>query len=166
MTSPTEIKEVVGNIPVFTYSQIKSMHNWQQLFPFGDITLVLYETSPDIGHWIGLIKKGNYLEFFDPYGYGIDEEFKFIDKNMRPNFPYLLKLLNEFPGDLYFNHFKLQKMSPNIKTCGQHVAMRMLAKDMDMYKYKHLLDTIQKKSGGSYDQIVSSLFSRIKYERV
>jgi len=124
-------------------------------------TVILYLTSKDYGHWVCLIKhKDNVIEFFDSYGLPLDKEFGFITREKRnylkQNLPYLSKLLYNSPYQVIYNDVKLQKDKKDINTCGRHVIMRIVNRNLDVDDYANILKTNKYYSP---DEIVTILTS-------
>ena len=84
--------KVVSNTDLYKYSNID-----QLLKPY-DNFILLYESKPNYGHWVSVLRRGNIIEVNDPYGNAkVDEE-----RNSYPlewkikshqEFPYLRQLL-------------------------------------------------------------------------
>lgn len=112
------------------------------LKPFGSC-VILYETADNWGHWILLIRRGNVVELFDPYGYKPDEQRKFIPRTyLKKNYPHkhLVKLLLDSRYTIHYNNFELQdRNNKNVATCGRHVVMRALCKELDENQYAKLI---------------------------
>ena len=84
--SGQDIMDICDNeTKVITYKDLLKFDNIDEaLEPYGNI-VILYEKKPNFGHWVCLIKHEdqNKIEFYDPYGFGIDDQFKLIvDKNI------------------------------------------------------------------------------------
>ena len=84
--SDDDIKKFIPNVIV--YSELKDFSP-KTLFSSLPI-IILYETSPNNGHWTLLHETVEGIEFFDSYGGLPDEELKFIHNNQ----PHGSKLLN------------------------------------------------------------------------
>ena len=102
---------------------------------------ILYEWEPDFGHWISIFRRGNSVEFFDPFGLKPDEHIKTMPKNQRvytqQEYPYLTKLLIDSPYDISYNHHKLQNKNAN--TCGRWAALRLIFKDFTLEQFNKLM---------------------------
>lgn len=147
------LKLVRGKSNVVLYSDINQYNNIDEMiYPYNS-AFILYETKPKWGHWCVIFKRGNTLEFFDPYGTYIDDELKHIDEYFRnesnQNYPYLTRLLFESPYDIEYNEHKFQKKGNNIRTCGRWCACRLLLKDLSLEEFCKLF---KRKDG---DEIVT-----------
>jgi len=128
------------------YSQLYNTDNLDELF-VNDCCVILYRSSPKVAHWCCLLRNKFGIEFFDPYGELIDsqiDEVKSVNPKYGNNYYHgkqLIKLLIESKYKcLHYNEFRLQKEAKNINTCGRHVAVRLLFKNLSLEQYvKHLL---------------------------
>jgi hypothetical protein len=124
--------------------------------------ILLFEAKPKYGHWVCIFKRNNKtIEFFNPYGGYPDDSLLFINDEFRKKsnqeYPILSLLLLNSPYDLTYNEFKFQKKNQNIKTCGRHCIVRLLFRNLDLYKYHDMLEYLKKELNMSYDEIVTLL---------
>ena len=116
-------------------------------------------SQPRYGHWCTLFKRGNILEFFNPYGGYPDNTLNFITKKFRDssnqNYTYLSKLLLECPYELEYNEHKFQKMNINTKTCGRHCAIRLYFRELSLENYYDLLVILSQMFHKNFDEIVT-----------
>lgn len=113
------------------------------LYPYNCFFL-LYETKFKYGHWVCVILHDNgVLEFFDPYGYFIDHQLKFISDKYRlkshQDYPYLSRLFLNSPYKIVANDEKLQKKYKNNSTCGRHIGLRMVLRDLPLKDYQKIM---------------------------
>lgn len=128
---------------IITYPELYSFKNIDEVLkPFGSV-VILYETKPSYGHWVCLLKHGNKIEFFDPYGLFIDDQLDFINQNFRKqnkeDYPILSDMLFKSKYNIVYNKGKLQKYSDDISSCGRHVAFRIVMGDVPLNEYGKLL---------------------------
>lgn len=168
-------KLIPFKVRVFTYPEIKNFHHVDQLLdPYGAV-VILFNTSEGkegqaIGHWCGICRTldddhNPSINFFDSYSMIPDDEKKYINKNfleekgMKENF--LLGLLYDAQQRLddviEYNDMRMQKMSPNIRTCGRFTALRLTMKDKSMNKFQKFIKRLQEKFSKSPDEIVTLL---------
>ncbi len=94
---------------------------------------ILYEVEPNIGHWTVLFydRVADMPEFFDSYGYYIDEELQFT-------FHKIPKLLDVIVQDgiptMEINDICFQKEDPEVQTCGVWCCLRYLSSVRGMSK--------------------------------
>ena len=127
---------------ILKYSELENYNNIDELIPLkDDFRILLLESSPLVGHWVCLIRKGDTLEFFDSYGKTHKGELKYIPKFMNKilNQPddYLTKIMKSSKNPI-FSTLKLQNENPDVATCGRHCISRILCSkagyDLDDYQ--------------------------------
>ncbi len=131
-----------GKTRIISYKQLMKKNNINQVIePFGS-AVILYEIKDNFGHWICLIKRGDIIEQFDPYGYKPDNQRKFIPKAYKQMYypdKHLVKLLLNSGYKIRYNHFELQdRNNHNMSTCGRWCVLRIIFKDLDEYEFKKL----------------------------
>lgn len=157
--SDGDIRAILGNdIKIFTYPQLKRFRSADDLFDSKGRCLVLFLTEgPTAGHWCCLLKRGDAIEFFDPYGDSPEEVKDEIPKSKREqldmNSPYLTRLLQASGRPVYYNTYAFQKEKRDINTCGRHCIVRLLYAPKSLETYKRIIDS----SGLSPDDFVSGV---------
>jgi hypothetical protein len=150
---------VDGQIKILSYDDLHNIYNIENLLSPYNSVAILYTTTKNLNHWIGLFKvNDNTLEFFDPYGLNIDEELNLEKKlYLRPtdndNVPHLTDLINNSNYKVIYNNVKLQKFLEHTNTCGRHVGVRLRFKNLPLQQYLKLF----KNNKFDPDYIVSSL---------
>lgn len=145
--SGNDMMECVGQkTKIVRYRDLHKYKNIEALLYPHNCFVLLYETKPQYGHWVCVIlHDNNVIEFFDPYGYFIDDQLSFIDKKFRKktnqNFPYISKLFLESPYFIEWNNKQLQKLYKNNSSCGRHVSLRINMRDMPLKEYQKILKT-------------------------
>lgn len=130
---------------VIIYSELYNYNNIDDILDPYDNVVILYEMKDGYGHWVCLIrhKKMNKIEFFDPYGLCIDDQLSYISKEYRKKsgqeFPILSLLLLNSPYKIVYNSKQLQKYSNDVSSCGRHVCIRIILKDIPLNEYSKLL---------------------------
>jgi len=143
--SGQDIQNITNNdVSIMVYSDLENINDINDIFNKSNNVALLYETKKNYGHWVGLLKYDNTIEFFDPYGLNIDEELKYAHYNVRTTTegmlePHLSCLLKSSGYNIIHNKVKLQKFLPAVNTCGRHVALRIKFKNMPLSKYTGLL---------------------------
>jgi hypothetical protein len=161
--SGSDILKICDNeTKILKYGDISKFQNIDQLLePHGNV-VILYEIKPNFGHWVCLIKHDDCIEFFDPYGMRIDEQRKYISdyfrKKSNQQEPWLTNLLKKDKCVVINNRQKLQKFNNDISTCGRHVAMRIVMRNIGLNKYLNLLT----RNKETPDKIVTYLTAFIK----
>ena len=144
--SGSDILSVVdGQAKVIRYSAIHEYSSIDELLAPYDCVVILYETRPKYGHWtcLCLNRATRVLEFFDPYGKQIDSQLEFIPPAFKretfQDYPYLSRLMIQSPYKLEYNDMPLQRSDDSINSCGRHVSLRLVMRNMPIKKYQQFI---------------------------
>lgn len=146
--SDSEIVNLVhGKAKVVLYEDMHKFNTINELFGDKDAIFLMYQQAPNYGHWVALFKrKNNEIEFYDPYGYFIDDQLDWTPKHMRKplhhDYRYLTKLLKDASNThkIIYNEYPFQKEGAGISTCGRWSALRVLFKDMPLTQFVKYFD--------------------------
>lgn len=129
------------NIKILSYSQLNHADNIDTLLGPEKAVIILYEKSKNNGHWICLFLVDNLLVFFDPYGIGLDFEFKYENYNWRDeqNKGHLTHIIKRSNYKFYENKVKYQQMSGYMNTCGRHVVVRLKFRHLKPEQYQRII---------------------------
>lgn len=164
--SDSDIKKYFPNNKIYKYNELAQFNNIDQLLPKNkDGVFILYQDSPNSGHWCLVTKYNDHIEMFDSYGQkNIDDELLWISKDerrkLKTNKPHLTRLLNNCPYKVIFNGFKYQQQDNDIMTCGRHCCMRLLALlkgGINLQDYHKGMNKLKNKSKMTFDEIVSNI---------
>jgi hypothetical protein len=104
-----------------------------------------------------MLKKGNSIEYFDPYGESPDEVLDTLPSSkleqLNETRPFLTELLRASGKTVTTNHYPFQKMKNDVNTCGRHSVVRCLYAPYSLAKYKKIIDG----TGMTPDNFVSAL---------
>jgi hypothetical protein len=166
LLSTDDVLKISGpNTIVITYNKLKYVKSLENLFSNGvKNVIILYRKSRNIGHWVGLIKRGRIIEYFDSYGYDIDKPLKwkgFNENNaeLGQDYPYLTKLMYDYlcenpENKVVYNEYKYQGLDDkNSATCGRHVALRIRNRDLSLEQYQRFFNKL-KREGIDPDEFV------------
>lgn len=169
-----DIKEYLPNIQVMKYSKLKRCKTIDDLLPNDkSCAIILYENSPNSGHWVGVSKyidkdKKPMIEVFDPYGNGdkdiVNWQTPQDNRNLGISSYYLSNLCHDCPYKVIHNDFKYQKSGGNINSCGRHCVHRLLMllkNNLNLLDYNKYMKNMKKKSNLDFDEIVSALINKI-----
>lgn len=125
--SNLDLIEMFGDgIRILTYEELMRYDNLDDVFGGKPLVFLLYEHSPNTGHWTSLFRntRNDPTTFFDSYGNPPDDQFKFIS-NPKFNYPHhLTYLIRKSRKGLKYNHHKFQSTDKkNISTCGRWAAL-------------------------------------------
>jgi len=160
-----DLKKILGNnINIIPYATLNDVDNIDNIFDKNGRVMILFATtSPNEGHWLCLHKKGDEIEYFDPYGNKVEEDKKWIEKDklieLGEERPLLLNLLKGSGKKVFYNSYAFQQDKNNINTCGRHCATRLLFKKYNLDEYLNMI----KKSKLTPDEFVAKyIFNIIK----
>lgn len=153
-----DIAKMLPKTNIFTYPYLKQVKHIDEIFDNEGRAVMLYLTENDhTGHWVGLLRKPDHIEFFDPYGEKPDDELKWVSGGKREELgitqPYLTKLLRQSEVPVIYNKVPFQKEGDSIETCGRHTASRLLFSHLSLPEYYDMI----KKSKLSADDFVAGL---------
>lgn len=167
--SDSDIDYYFPESKILTNEEIGKFNTIDELLPNKtDWVFILYQQSPNYGHWCLLTKKNNILNFFDSYGGDVDNPIKWISKSKQRELnekPFLTNLINKSKYKYVYNGIDFQNNKNNkISTCGRHCCLRLktlLYNNLDMDDYIDLMNGIKDKTKMTFDEIVSDLINKI-----
>lgn len=152
---------------IYTTQDLDKFRHIDEIFdPLGRC-IILYLTENDHkGHWISLIKKGNIIEYYDPYGsHPLKQgETLNVDKDTDLKLNGDNKLIKMIKGGGYiikYNPRKSQEDKVGVNTCGRHTVFRTLLYKLPMEKYNKLLDSAVNKDINT-DDLITYITENIK----
>jgi hypothetical protein len=155
-TSNQELQNMVGRpIKILKYSELKRFNNIEDVLgKYGEF-IMLYETSPNVGHWCCCFTRTGsegqkIISFFDSLGLMPDDQFHEICIKFRKDSgitkPYLTYLLSNTDKDVEYNQYELQNMDPDVATCGRWCVVRLRMKHLSPTRFYELF-----KGGEDFD---------------
>lgn len=129
---------------ILLYPQLNEMTHIDQCFDRLGRCIMLYPTeSPMSGHWVSMIKRGNTIEYFDPYGLAPEAPRDWLGPEENQLYGSgqnrLSQLFRESGYKVHYNCFPYQKMSASIATCGRWALARLICKDLGVQKFHQLV---------------------------
>lgn len=150
-----------GKANVVIYPNLINYQSIDDVLGPHNACFLLFETKPKYGHWVCLFRRGNEIEFFNPYGGYPDDSLQSIPLHYREIsgqvIPLLSLLLLNSPYELVYNEFKFQQHNKNIKTCGRWSIARLLLRDLNIYEFKNFIDKLKMENGLTGDKVVTLL---------
>jgi hypothetical protein len=140
-----DIQKMIPTLKIISYPDLLRYKTIDQALDEKGRLMILYLTEDQYtGHWICLLKKGNKIEYHDPYGFlKPDEESEWVSKKHLAEFDqdthYLTKLLKESGYKIVYNKFPFQGENPSIATCGRHCATRLYFKHLTLPEYTQMI---------------------------
>jgi hypothetical protein len=153
-----DIAKMLPKTNIFTYPYLKHVKHIDEVFDNEGRAVMLYLTENDhTGHWVGLLRKKDHIEFFDPYGGKPDSELHWASGGLRKELgitqPYLTKLLRQSGLPVIYNKVEFQDKEEGVETCGRHTASRLLFSHLSLPEYYNMI----KKSKLEADEFVAGL---------
>jgi hypothetical protein len=161
--SNTDVFELLGGkVNIVLYPNLHNYQNIDQILGKYGACILLFEAKPKYGHWVLIFKQNpKMIEFFNPYGGYPDDTLLSINKKFRlesnQQYPILSRLLLDSPYILTYNEFQFQERKSDIKTCGRHCVVRLLARNLTLYQYVNFLDKLCDMYHENYDGVVTML---------
>ena len=158
-------KHLGAGARIMTYPELFKYKTLKKLLPKkNDYIVLLYLQSPNSGHWVTIVRRGNTVEHFCSYGSKVDEPLNWISsekqKELGVDYPKLTELFdNDTHFKKVFNHIDYQsEADTSVATCGKHVICRLKHRDLDLPHYYLLMTELKKKYKlPNYDDIVEAL---------
>ena len=162
-----EIKKYLPTVPILKYSNLSKYNTIEELLPENKTyCILLYEQSPNIGHWVAVLRYNDQYEYFDSYGGKIDDPLNWVDLGIRKELdqfiPYLTNLLEG--KKVVVNKVKYQAENPHIATCGRWCIFRILTNkngNLNLSQFHTFFKEIKKDllPDKSNDKIISIIIS-------
>jgi hypothetical protein len=157
-----------GKNKMVLYPDLHKYNNIDEVLGEHGMCTLLVESQPNYGHWVAVWKLNeNTVSFFNSYG-GLnagwpDDVLKYVPKEFAEvnfeNYPYLSELLLKSPYKMTYNEYKYQKMCPDVKTCGRHVAVRLFCRDLNDKQYYDYIKHYENMLGCDADEFVTLMTS-------
>ena len=157
-----DLRRYLPDALILKYSKLARYKSIDELLP-GQMNycILLYEDSPNKGHWVCVSKYDNTVEFFDSYGGAPDTQLNWnaeiINQKLNQK-PFLTNLFDSSTYDIIYNPIDYQGDHDDINTCGRHCVFRILnliQKGKTLKKYYDMMKMLKKKTGATFDDIVS-----------
>jgi len=148
---------------IFTYPELYDKNHIDEVFDDKGRAIMLYLTdNPQTGHWVGIIKKGNTIEMYDPYAYKPDTQPaklntpKELNTSQGQNYPKFTEMVKGAGYNLIYNKKRRQPVKSNINTCGRHTLTRLLLHNLSLKEYNTFMDKVKKEDGINTDDLVTA----------
>jgi len=172
MTEPMSDADLEVYLPqakIFMFRELKGYPTIQSILRKPrDYMILLYEHTPQNGHWVAVMRYENTIEFFCPYGsspyspnspleWNSPEQNAVVDATHN----YLEDLLNKAKTDgwdVIYNKMDFQEKRDNVNTCGAFCVWRVLClmeDNMNLSAFQNGMKELHKRMGISYDEIVA-----------
>jgi len=154
-TTGTEMGEFAPEANIMVYRDLKKLNVLPPL-PL----ILLYETQPNMGHWVLVIETPEGIEHFDSYGIKPDGEISFVPLMFRAQSgqasPHLVRLLLNTGRPINFSDYQLQGKD-EIATCGRWCVIRLMFADMPSDDFIKMIAGASQKYGVPTDLLAVAL---------
>lgn len=163
--SDADIREYLPHALILKYSELDEYGSLHGLLPdVKSYCIVLYEDSPNKGHWICISRpKEGVAEYFDSYGGFIDSPLTWTSPNnnkmLGQGVPTLTQFFRKCPEEVVYNRIKYQKEADGVNNCGRWCVLRTL-KMLDGLDLKEFYKFCKRKSKEldlPFDKMVTQL---------
>jgi hypothetical protein len=172
MTEPMSDADLEVYLPqakIFMFRELKGYPSIQTILKRPrDYMILLYEHTPQNGHWVAVLRYENTIEFFCPYGtspyspnspleWNTPEENAVVDATSN----YLEDLLNKAKAEgweVIYNKMDFQEKRNNVNTCGAFCVWRVLClmeDNMNLSAFQEGMKELHKRMEITYDEIVA-----------
>jgi hypothetical protein len=164
--SDSDIQKVLGGVKLFKYPELHQMNSIDDAFDEKGHAMMLYLTEDaDTGHWVCMMKRGDTIEYFDPYGgYKPDSERKWLSaeklKALGQNEPTLSRMIKEAGYKVISNPYHFQREGVDINTCGRHCCSRLMMSHLPLPAYKKMITS----SDVPADEFVTLFISQLLHK--
>lgn len=130
--SDADIKEYLPDAPIIRYAELSKYPTLHDLLPnVKDYVFLLYEDSPNRGHWVLVSRpEEGIAEYFDSYGGYVDAPLKWTPEHNRialgAGQPLLSIMFDKCEEDVVYNKHKYQKDGGHVNDCGRWCVLRAL----------------------------------------
>ena len=165
--SDSDIRTILGaHTNILKYCELASVNRLDELLPrLVDYCIILYEDSPNRGHWVALLKYNDMFEHFDSYGIKPDNELQWIHMKKRRMLkqatPYLSHLLEDQRH--IYNRVRYQELDSDVNSCGSNIVNRIYRLKnchMDLDAHNEFMRELKDEYGISYDTIVAKFIDK------
>lgn len=149
---------------IMTYAELNDVKHLNELLPTNkSFKVILIETSPQNGHWVGIGRVDDTVYYFNSYGEKADADWRFIPKQVQrildEDAGKLTELLKNSGYKIEQNTFQYQKFSPKITTCGRWVVLflsLMANNDFDLDDFEDFVKDYKKDNDIKNTDLVST----------
>jgi hypothetical protein len=139
--SDDDIRRICENkVKILLYEDLAKFDTIDDALGEHGAMIILYQSKANYGHWVSVFKVDNQtLEFFDSFGFKIDQELPFFEYNLRQGVPHLSHLIQHSNYKVISNDIDFQTIRKDINTCGRYASLRIKMKTTPLKQFQALL---------------------------
>ncbi len=155
-------KILKGKFKLVLYPDLINYDSIDDVLGPHEACVLLFEAKKNYGHWCCLWKLNpNTVSFFNSYGGYPDDSLEYIPlhfaETSNQDEPYLSILLDKSPYELTYNEHAYQKKNEKIRTCGRHVCVRLICRNLTDEEYYDYVKYFTEKYDIDPDEFVTLL---------
>lgn len=159
--SNSDILEMIDLEPtnIFSSPKISEVIHIDELLDRKGRGIMLYLTENDAtGHWVGILKKNNTIEIFDPYGFNPNEwnEELGAKEYLNPPIKELENLIKNSGYKMIYNKKRHQPLKFGNNSCGKHTILRLLFHKFSLDEYNKIMKSFKDKYNISSDDLATA----------
>ena len=160
--SNEDILEAIDLEPtnIFSSDKLNDAYSIDELLDRLGRGVLFFRTEDNqTGHWIGILKQGDTIEVYDPYGFH-PEDFKMklgAGNGLNPDMSILEELINRSGYKMITNNQRNQSLSPDVATCGRHSVIRLMFRHLNNKQFNKFLKEINHSTGINPDELATGL---------
>lgn len=163
--SDADIREYLPHALIKKYSELDEYGSLHNILPdVKSYCIVLYEDSPNTGHWVVISRpEEDVAEYFDSYGGYIDAPLTWTPKErldkLGSGHPTLSRFFDECPDRVVYNKVKYQKEDHGVNNCGRWCVLRTLCMrdGMNLHEFYEFCKKKCKEMNLSMDKMVTAI---------
>jgi len=163
--SDADIREYLPHALILKYSEIDEYGSLHNLLPdVKSFCIILYEDSPNSGHWIVVSRPDEGVaEYFDSYGGYVDAPLTWTSKEKRDMLGAGMATLHQFfdecSDEVVYNKIKYQREGQDIANCGRWCVLRTLKmkEGLNLNEFHKFCERKSKEFGMNFDKMVTQI---------
>lgn len=144
LSTNTIIDVFGGKVKIVTSDELYKFKTLDELLkPYNKVVILYIWQSaplPKYGHFVALSKRGNIIDYFDPFGKKIDSVNKQLPNKYRSenhlDYNYLTKLLYDSSYQVEYNEKPIQDEKSSV--CGRYSIVKLALSDLPMTEFQKL----------------------------
>ena len=143
--SDADIMRICDNkVVIYLYHELEKFQTIDEALGPHNAMIILYQSKQTDGHWVSVFKvDDNTIEFFDSYGFKIDQQLPFFPYNLRVHneiaVPHLTHLIENSNYKVISNDIDFQTIRKDVNTCGRFSSLRVKMRSTPLKSFQALL---------------------------
>jgi hypothetical protein len=141
--SNIELGEMLPDTNIVIYPELENIMNIDEVLDDNGNAILLYMNGDKQGHWVSLLKKGNEIEVYDPYGFHPSQwskELTLPNEEIKYEGDLLISKIKGSGYKMKHNKKRAQPLSGDVNSCGRHAYMRVILGNYDLDEYNKIIN--------------------------